>query len=409
MKKSIFTLIAVLCLVLTANAQRDGSFDRLQIKKVSEGTEVDSLLAINSKGHVKYIPQSKLAIPVPDLSNYVDLNSNQTITGTKTFNSNISANNVTSSSGALTGAAIIARSTYPRFQINDTDVNGGNVSLRLAETPSFFDVNVELPIASGRLLLENGDGSQLANVNATTFGNKTVSDFLDNSSNQYNILGLKEFTNRITFNGGSLASRLDLKPSTAISINSSYAGMQTDSNGYLMFNTPNSNTTNFAFNNSNLTAKRTYILPDAPGTLLLDTALNAEFANKFPNNGSFIPTMVDSGGGATFTYSQQTGKYKIIDNVLFFQLTMAVTQTGSVSGIVHIEGLPSDGSVINLDNLNIQRITNSALTVSQLNQIRLEVSTLGHILFKDVKGSLVDHLQLSGTSVIEITGYYSIQ
>lgn len=64
MKKVILTLLTVFSLTLTANAQRDASYDRLQLKKVSQGTEVDSLLALDSKGHVKYIPQSQLAPPI---------------------------------------------------------------------------------------------------------------------------------------------------------------------------------------------------------------------------------------------------------------------------------------------------------------------------------------------------------
>ncbi|TDQ27620.1 hypothetical protein [Tenacibaculum caenipelagi] len=85
--------------------------------------------------------------------------------------SNLFANNITAITGQISAKTLRAGHSTPVIQINDTDANGGNVNIKLADTPSFFDVDVELPILPGRLLLENGDGSQLKNLPAQTLDN----------------------------------------------------------------------------------------------------------------------------------------------------------------------------------------------------------------------------------------------
>lgn len=80
--------------------------------------------------------------------------------------------------------------------------------------------------------------------------------------------------------------------------------------------------------NSATTAARTWTLPDASGTIALNT------------DGTFTPTLAFGGGSTGITYSNQWGFYTRVGNMVTIYIYLILTSKGSDTGAATIGGMP---------------------------------------------------------------------
>lgn len=77
-----------------------------------------------------------------------------------------------------------------------------------------------------------------------------------------------------------------------------------------------------------------------PWSRLLDEATaDNKYAQK--SSGTFTPTLVDSGGGATYTAATNESYYKVIDNICYVRIRLTgISTTGTASGNLQMSGMP---------------------------------------------------------------------
>ena len=251
MKRRIFVLIAVLFLTLTINAQREDkkSFGKLQVKNLPLGTEEDNLVVADDRGDFKHIPQNsqKFKYWNKELDPFY-----KTITTFGNDSGNYIKFDGGNSQGSYDNIIIGARNVY--FSLNDRIhsyndfvfendnkivFKNGTKTVTIKPTyPSLNPVDIDFPAISGTAAVIDfnnelvspyfvGDGSKLTNVNATTFGNKNVSDFVDLNSLQI-ITGAKAF---VVGDDGAALEILNEKDEDAI-----YATLRLQADGFRVAN-----------------------------------------------------------------------------------------------------------------------------------------------------------------------------
>lgn len=123
--------------------------------------------------------------------------------------------------------------------------------------------------------------------------------------------------------------------------------------------------------------------------------------------GTFVPTIVSTGGGAP-TYTLQQGAYTQIGNRVFFNLFIIMATTGSIAaGSLTIAGLPVAAAAscalsVFAQNLNVAVITQiMASTANALTTIGLSQYAAG-------SAGDINATSLNATSQFEICGHYIV-
>lgn len=82
--------------------------------------------------------------------------------------------------------------------------------------------------------------------------------------------------------------------------------------------------------------------PPSSGQILSYNGSNLEWVDKISyETNSFSPTLVDGGGGATYTYTLRSANYTKIGNQVTFSIYISdINTTGTPSGQFRIEGMP---------------------------------------------------------------------
>lgn len=186
---------------------------------------------------------------------------------------------------------------------------------------------------------------------------------------------------------------------TGFVLNSNYGGIYQNSLGRLQFwNTISSGTIakNWQFDNSNISVNlRTYGLPDEDGDFVVE------------NSGIFTPTLIDLGGGATYSAGAATGSYEKVGNLVFVELTMSTISTsGTPSGILQLQSLP----FAPVDNCALNVIQATGFTGAIITNALTGYSTGGNIQFQEQRGSgtLMANITFNGTgaAVLRVSGTY---
>lgn len=124
-------------------------------------------------------------------------------------------------------------------------------------------------------------------------------------------------------------------------------------------------------------------------------------------NGTFTPTLVDLGGGATYSASTANGSYEKIGNLVFIELEMStISTTGTPSGILQLQSLPFSP----VDNCALNVIQVTGFTGATINNTLTGYSTGGNIQFQEQRGgaTLMANITFNGTgaAVLRVSGTY---
>jgi|HubBroStandDraft_2_1064218.scaffolds.fasta_scaffold01505_15 hypothetical protein len=106
-------------------------------------------------------------------------------------------------------------------------------------------------------------------------------------------------------------------------------------------------TTNFSFPSN--AANQTVTWPDATGTVSLYTT------------GTFLPTLVSSGGG-TCTYSTQSASYTQMGNMIFATISLVLSTSSLSAGTLSIQTLPVSSPVNTACSVYVSGLAATAIT-----------------------------------------------
>ncbi|WGH74584.1 hypothetical protein P8625_10835 [Tenacibaculum tangerinum] len=346
-----------------------------------------------------------------DLTPYLD-NTNLARLVSGTVDANGLATFVREDNSTFTVDLSNLKDTVPQYQagtnitIDNTDPQNPIVKT----SDSFVNQVQSIETTLNNKLDVNGGGDQLTNVDAVTLNGKSDTDFLTTTGVQ-TVFGKKTFSVGQDFNGGLETRRITFQPSTTTSISSSNAGIELDVNNNFLFYTPFNISTNFAFNNNNLTAKRTYDLPDSDGEILLKNIADNTYLPIVGNTGGIDITAGDfvtinsqdkitlnGVAGVEFTSPANnifTGN--VIGNSSFFTKNMVVDPLGSKTNIA--------GSVFTVKKQSTETSTNVAEFISvdrQASATPGNTSTNSYALVAQIKNnSTVDD---AGFTAANLTG-----
>ncbi len=378
MKKSIFTLLAVLFLTLTANAQRDASYDRLQLKRVSQGTEVDSLLALDSKGHVKYIPQSQLAPPVtiPTLQQVtaegnsttsdlifrkVGSTSEQKITFDTDNHDIVIGQNTVGGRTPQTefyinknGTNILSFDNYNTFRFE----RNGSVLTPLEIRSQFTPYTIRLSAPSGLTQNVFQTFQNKSGVVATT---EDFDDWLRDSGTsvggdlKVEIGDYFENNNGTTLEVDDSNSRFFFKDGTITSSNNPrFIAVQLGN--ILSDGSPSGFHAKIKQPTAGFTANRDIEFQDGDGKVafLKDIPIKANFYDE----GTFTPILDDTSSSTPFTYDVEKAIYKRVGNTVFYELRLT-NINGTASGAARLKNLPATVESQSITYSNVGRLLGS--------------------------------------------------
>jgi len=126
----------------------------------------------------------------------------------------------------------------------------------------------------------------------------------------------------------------------------------------------------------------------------------------FYEEGTFTPTLVDAGGGATYSFTVDEANYVRQGNSVTFNIRLlSINTTGTPSGILQLGNLPFNTST-NVNPISVSAFTGSDLSSSNLDRLAARVTTSNYILFKSVSSAAVSVAITFSSGVIEVGGTY---
>jgi hypothetical protein len=125
--------------------------------------------------------------------------------------------------------------------------------------------------------------------------------------------------------------------------------------------------------------------------------------------GAFTPSLNFNGGTTGITYSEQTGEYTRIGNIVFFTVRMALTSKGTDVGNAFISGFPISTGGSNAP----QTVAHAFLTITAgQNNVIIDPTGTNWALYSTnlTNGALanVTDTLFFNTSIIRFTGQYFI-
>lgn len=308
--------------------------------------------------------------------------------------------------------------TATENNIADFAANSGNYTFQTGDVIIIDD-------GSGNVSHYLYNGGTKTDVNSYSLINATKIPISD-------VIGLQTaLDSKLNLTGGVLTGKLNIEPKTAVNELLVLKGFDFFSDiifsdnqgslrfrqtaGKLMFFTggvANSDTANGSTNNIDI---------DTQG--VKTTATNAQL-DGYPDNtlthkgwvldkipevssNTFTPTLIDLGGGATYSAGSATGSYEKVGNLVFIELTMSTISTsGTPSGILQLQNLPFSP----VDNCALNVIQATGFTGATINNTLTGYSTGGNIQFQEQRGSgtLMANITFNGTgaAVLRVSGTY---
>lgn len=252
--------------------------------------------------------------------------------------------------------------------------------------------------------LQSALNGKLNNAGGTITGNLTVNGVFENEGAAY-------------FKAGGNAIRVWGSGTGANNTGwiSFYESNGVTRQGYVGIPSPSSE--DFIMNNDN---SGQYVGLDGPGgdngLIFYDGAATKTVwhsGNLRYETGTFTPTVLDFGGGATYSVSQAFGWYSLIGNTLTFNIFInGINTSGTPTGVLQIDGIPY--SKANNNSMVQCAIQNSGQTYYYTDAMAL---VGGGRLEPRYKSSLNDDLPINylpgkadftGTGYIEAAGTYEI-
>tara|TARA_R110000850_G_scaffold275955_1_gene416410 strand:- start:57 stop:512 length:456 start_codon:yes stop_codon:yes gene_type:complete len=128
------------------------------------------------------------------------------------------------------------------------------------------------------------------------------------------------------------------------------------------------------------------------------------------SEGLFTPTLIDSGGGYTYTLSASFGMYKKIGKAVFFNVLIGISSTsGSLGGTLRVGGLPftSESLTANYSNLTLGLINGTNWTTAQLDSVQSAIGSNQNEIRFTTKFSTAELAAPSITAgILRISGTY---
>jgi len=306
-------------------------------------------------------------VPLPDLSNYVTIDGNQTITGLKTHTRYIVFDGNNSGPLLRNGAPIYFESNNPTLHGGIINYSGNSL-FRFDNTLTDNGFNIDFSgLTSNQTYITPNKSGTIALLDDVAGDLQSVMDGGNSSSIGLQLTG----NSNIDFSKNSLALHyrpnvgsyiMSLKDNEVIS--EIFLGAVVGLSPYFRYNTGGGDFSQLSldaegagnagakFQNSSGEGIRVKIgnAINDDEAVTLKQMQDSISANVSPaliqETGTFTPTLLDAGGGRTYTIGTTIAEYVKTGNVINITIHLqGISQSGVGTGVLRIEGLPFESPV----------------------------------------------------------------
>lgn len=141
--------------------------------------------------------------------------------------------------------------------------------------------------------------------------------------------------------------------------------------------------------------------------IVLGNGSSVMTALSYTASTSFTPQLQFGADSTGITYSDQSGRYIRMDNVIFFSISIVLTNKGSATGGATIIGLPTGSSYVNIFPVSADTLTYTGQVNARLPGGGSSTISLDEWASGGARGALTESA-FSNTTLIQISGSYII-
>ncbi|WP_417799890.1 hypothetical protein [Tenacibaculum sp.] len=128
---------------------------------------------------------------------------------------------------------------------------------------------------------------------------------------------------------------------------------------------------------------------------------------NFYEEGAFIPTLVDTGSGATYSATGVLGSYARIGNSVTIQIRFtSISTVGTPSAALSIEGLPFPLASGSGGSLSMSQFRGHNKTLAEINALHPSIQNSRILFYILDSDSAFSNVEFSGASRIDVSGTY---